>query len=79
MKKKITFNQKLERLEEISAMFDDDSMDIEETLQYYEEGILLAKECLDTLKAAELKITNLQKSLETENGGVSDTIPSAND
>jgi exodeoxyribonuclease VII small subunit len=79
MKKKTTFNQKLERLEEISAMFDDDSMDIEETLQYYEEGILLAKECLDTLKAAELKIINLQKSLETENGGASDTIPSAND
>jgi exodeoxyribonuclease VII small subunit len=79
MKKKTTFNQKLERLEEISAMFDDDSMDIEETMQYYEEGILLAKECLETLKAAELKIINLQKSLETENGGASDTIPSAND
>lgn len=63
MKKKITFNQKLERLEEIAGLLDDDTLDIENAIEYYEEGVKLAAECLETLKEAELKISKLQAGL----------------
>lgn len=58
------FENKLNRLEEISALLEGEDIGIEEAIKLYEEGIELSKECLNTLKDSELKITELKKKLD---------------
>lgn len=62
--KKNSFEKSLSRLEEIANLLESDDTGLEEALQLYEEGINLSKECLDSLKNAELKITELKKKVE---------------
>lgn len=57
---KVTFEQRLERLEEIVALLDRGDAPLEELLALYEEGIVLSKECSDFLRQAEQKVTMLQ-------------------
>ncbi len=57
---KATFEQRLERLEEIVALLDRGDAPLEELLALYEEGIVLSKECSDFLRQAEQKVTTLQ-------------------
>jgi exodeoxyribonuclease VII small subunit len=66
MKKKNinTFESELSRLQEISALLDNDELELEKALSLYEEGIELSQSCLRTLKDAELKITEIKKKLE---------------
>ncbi len=61
---KKNFENKLNRLEEISALLEGEDIGIEEAIKLYEEGIELSKECLNTLKDSELKITELKKKLD---------------
>jgi exodeoxyribonuclease VII small subunit len=70
MTKKITkkeikesFEIKLHRLEEIAENLEREDIGIENAIALYEEGIKLSKECIDTLKNAELKITELKSKL----------------
>ncbi|MCE1189113.1 MAG: exodeoxyribonuclease VII small subunit [Ignavibacteria bacterium] len=58
--KELSFNQKLARLEEIAALLENDSLELEEAISLYEEGSILSASCLELLKNAELKITQLQ-------------------
>ena len=60
---KESFEVKLHRLEEIAAKLDSEDIGIENAIALYEEGIKLSKECLETLKNAELKITELKTKL----------------
>ena len=60
---KDSFETKLHRLEEISSMLDTEEIGIEEAIELYEEGIQLSKECVSTLKKAELKITELKSKV----------------
>jgi exodeoxyribonuclease VII small subunit len=64
-KKKIksNFEQDLTRLEEISRILEEDNGELEEAILLFEEGVKLSKTCLKTLKAAELKITELKSEL----------------
>lgn len=64
-KKKIknNFEQDLTRLEEISRILEEDNVELEEAILLFEEGVKLSKTCLKTLKAAELKITELKSEL----------------
>ncbi len=55
-----TFEQRLDRLEEIVALLDRGDAPLEELLALYEEGIVLSKECSDFLRQAEQKVTTLQ-------------------
>jgi exodeoxyribonuclease VII small subunit len=66
MKKKNinTFEAELSRLQEISALLDNDELELEKALSLYEEGIELSQSCLRTLKDAELKITEIKKKLD---------------
>ncbi len=66
MKKKdtSTFEKKILRLEEISDLLESEETELEEALKLFEEGIELSKECLTTLKNAELKITELKKKID---------------
>jgi exodeoxyribonuclease VII small subunit len=63
-KKNNPFEKSLSRLEEISSLLESDEIGLEEALKLYEEGINLSRECLTSLKKAELKITELKKKVE---------------
>lgn len=66
-KKNSSFEKDLKRLEEISALLEDESVDLEEALNLYEEGIDLSRNCISALKKAELRITELKKKLDELN------------
>lgn len=66
-KKNNNFEKDLRRLEEISNLLEDESVDLEEALNLYEEGIGLSRSCISALKKAELKITELKKKLDELN------------
>ncbi len=58
------FEQSLFRLEEIANFLESDDIGLEDALKLYEEGINLSRECLSSLKNAELRITELKKKVE---------------
>jgi exodeoxyribonuclease VII small subunit len=66
MKKKEThsFEKKILRLEEISDLLEAEETELEDAIKLFEEGIELSKDCLTTLKNAELKITELKKKID---------------
>lgn len=66
-KKSSSFEKDLKRLEEISGLLEDESVDLEEALNLYEEGIELSRSCISALKKAELRITELKKRLDELN------------
>jgi len=63
-KKESSFEDSLNRLQEISDLLGSGEAGLEESIKLYEEGINLAKNCYSTLKDAELKVTELKKQLE---------------
>ncbi len=63
-KKENTFEESLNRLQEISDALESGEVGLDQSIKLYEEGISLAKICYTTLKEAELKVTELKKQLE---------------
>ncbi|MBQ1862915.1 MAG: exodeoxyribonuclease VII small subunit [Clostridia bacterium] len=61
----MTFEQAMNRMEEITARLADGNLGIDESLALYEEGVRLAAFCDEKLKDVQRKITVLQ---EKENG-----------
>jgi exodeoxyribonuclease VII small subunit len=61
---KHTLEQSLRRLEEIVKSMEDGETSLDEAVELYEEGIAIAKECAEKLKAAELRIKKLSKDIE---------------
>lgn len=66
MKKKniSSFEKKILRLEEISDLLESEETELEEAIELFEEGIELSRDCLTTLKTAEIKITELKKKID---------------
>ena len=67
MKKKKTkknFEEKLKRLEEISNILESEEVTMNEAIKLFEEGVSLSKECMLSLKDAELKITELKNNFD---------------
>jgi exodeoxyribonuclease VII small subunit len=66
MKKKNinTFETELSRLQEISNLLDNDELDLETAMKLYEEGVELSSSCIQTLKEAEVRITEIKKKLD---------------
>ncbi len=62
-KSKNSFEDDLKRLEKISSILEDENVGLDDSVQLYEEGIMLSKNCLRTLKKAELKITELRDEI----------------
>lgn len=54
-----TFEANLEQLEDIVETLEDDPPSLDEALDAYEEGVALAKECLDRLDEAEQQVSEL--------------------
>lgn len=59
MKKKLSFEQSLERLEEIAALLEQGNAPLGDALRLYEEGTALAADCSARLNAAQIRITEL--------------------
>jgi len=63
-KKEKSFEDKLKRLEEITAQLESEEIGLQEAIGLYEEGINLSKMCYVTLQNAELKVNELHEQLE---------------
>lgn len=61
------FEEKLARLEEITTCLENSEIGLEDSIQLFEEGVKLSKECLSVLEIAELKVTTLKKDLDKIN------------
>ena len=61
------FEDKLARLEEITISLENSEIGLEDSIQLFEEGVKLSKECLSVLEKAELKVTTLKKDLNEIN------------
>ncbi len=61
---KLSFEDSLKRLEEISDLLESDSIGLDESIKLYEEGTKLAQECFGILDKAELKVVELKSKLE---------------
>lgn len=66
MTKEKTFEEKIKALEEIVTELDKDDVTLEKSLELYQEGVKLAKDCGMILKNAELKVEELHNVGEDE-------------
>ena len=60
-KKKLTFEEALKQLETIAEQIERGTIGLEESIDKYEEGMALVKQCRDILSKAEMKIQQLQQ------------------
>ena len=67
MKKGMTFETSMERLEEIVRLLESGQAPLEESLKLFEEGTRIAADCTSALEKAEAKITVLTEKQEEEN------------
>lgn len=65
MDEKISFEDKIKKLEEIAVELENGDLDLDSSVAKFEEGMKLSKECNKMLEIAEKKITMLIKG---ENG-----------
>jgi exodeoxyribonuclease VII small subunit len=52
----LTFEQALKRLEEIVEALETEDLDLDKSLQFFEEGVYLSRHCNEQLQAAEKRI-----------------------
>lgn len=64
-----TIEEALVRLEAIADRLEDPSLDLDEAVRLYEEGLLLYERCAKRLDAAELRITQLAEALQKQARG----------
>ena len=62
----VTFEKKMERLEEIVRLLEQGDKPLEESMSLFEEGVKLSNECRAVLENTERKITLLLKGQEGE-------------
>ncbi|MCH7808107.1 MAG: exodeoxyribonuclease VII small subunit [Planctomycetes bacterium] len=60
-KKKLTFEEALAQLETIAEQIEQGAIGLEESINKYQEGMALVRQCRDILSKAELKIQKLQQ------------------
>ena len=60
-KRKLTFEEALAQLEEITGQIEQGKIGLEESITKYEQGMALVKQCRDILSKAEHKIQKLQE------------------
>ena len=63
-KKELNFEESMEKLEKISTELEDGKLTLDESVEKFEEGMKLSKECNDILEKAEKKITMLVRDGE---------------
>ncbi len=60
---KMTFEQAMERLEEISQALSENQVSVDESLELYAEGAKLIRFCSEKLKGVSLKIEEIDSEL----------------
>lgn len=60
---KASFEHSLNRLEKIVEALEEGEVSLDDSLKMFEEGILISKECMETLNKAEIKIKQLTKDI----------------
>lgn len=63
-KKEQTFETAMNRLQEIVDLLEENELPLDETIQLFEEGLKLVKDCDDKLKGFESKIEEIKKMNE---------------
>jgi len=63
---KQSFEDSIDRLEEIVRNLEEDQVPLEESIKLYEEGMKLGKKCKQILEDADRKIAKLSAELEKE-------------
>ncbi len=63
-KKKMTFEQALEKLEEIVQTLETEEVSLEKSIGLYKEGMTLAAFCKEKLTTAESEVLLLQQDME---------------
>jgi exodeoxyribonuclease VII small subunit len=64
-----SIEEALQRLEAIADKLEDPSLDLDEAVRLYEEGLRLYERCGKRLDAAELRITQLAEALQKQAKG----------
>ena len=59
-KKAMSFEEAIERLEEINRILESGEADLSESLKLYEEGVTLIRSCSDLLQKAEQSVKMLR-------------------
>ncbi len=62
----LSFEEALERLEGLVDALEEGDLELEESLEKFEEGVKLVRSCSDRLRSAELRV----KQLEARSDGV---------
>ena len=65
-KKQSSFAKQLQELEAITAWFEGEAIDLEEGLEKFERGMVLAKELRKRLEEAAVKIVKFQDSFPND-------------
>jgi len=65
-KKKMNFEEAMERLETIAQTLEQGAVSLEESLKLYEEGAGLAAFCSTALKTAQQRITEISPETEEQ-------------
>jgi exodeoxyribonuclease VII small subunit len=66
VQKEHTFENSLNRLQQIVETLEEGSVNLEEVMKMYEEGVELSKRCLEQLQQVEVRLKRLGKEM---NGG----------
>lgn len=64
--KKMKFQDAMNRLDEIVALLNNSSLELEEAMKYFEEGLALSKRCEKQLKEFENKMDQLMVAKEND-------------
>lgn len=64
--KKMNFEASLKRLEEIANLLESSTISLDESMELFEEGVALSKECSRLLQTAKQKIITLTEAESEE-------------
>lgn len=64
--KKMKFQDAMNRLDEIVALLNNSSLELEEAMKYFEEGLALSRQCEKQLKEFENKMDQLMVAKEND-------------
>ncbi len=66
MKEKVNFEETMKQLEEIAGQLEKGDLNLDESVEKFEQGMKLSKQCSKILEEAEKRITILLKNSEGE-------------
>ena len=61
--KEVGFEHSLKRLQQIIEKLEEGSVNLEDVMKIYEEGVELSKQCLTQLQQVELRLKKLSKEM----------------